>query len=80
MSEKQEIIDFPNLHLTLPVEALNLALDLERQDFLLKVRGESLVVTTQDGTKPQLSADQAAAIRRYKAHLLALVTAVEATP
>ena len=73
-----EILEFPNLDLTLPVEVVNLALDLERQDLLLKVRGENLVVSTQDGTKPQLSADQTGAIRRYKAHLLALVTAVDA--
>lgn len=72
-----EVIDLQSLHLTLPVEVVNLALDLERQDFLLKMRGETLVVTTKTGSKPSLSEDQATAIRRYKPHLLALVTAVE---
>ena len=76
--EKEKVLDFPNLHLTLPVEVVRLALDLERQEFLLKARGDTLVVTTKDGSKPSLREDQASAIWRYKPHLLALVTAVEA--
>ena len=72
-----EVIDLTNLHLTLPVDVDHLALDLERQEFLLKARGDILVVTTKDGRKPSISEDQASAIRRWKQHLMALVTAVE---
>lgn len=63
----------PNGGLTLPEEALVLALDLENRGCTLRQDGDRLRVLGPGGAKPELSAADVEAIRRWKAHLLALV-------
>ena len=58
--------------LATPVEPLALALDLDRRGITLRVEGDKLRVVGVDGAKPELSEAETAAIRRWKAHLIAL--------
>lgn len=56
--------------LSLPLEPLLLGLDLERRGFQLRREGsDTLVVTPPE----QLTADDCTRIRRWKAHLLAIL-------
>lgn len=58
--------------LTVPAEAYNLALDLDRRGMTFKVEEDRLRVSGPDG-KPDLSEAETAAIRKWKHHLIALV-------
>lgn len=62
----------PKGGLTLPLAAVELALDLERRDLKLSIEGDRLRVSGPNG-KPDLSPADVDAIRKYKAHLMALV-------
>jgi hypothetical protein len=66
----------PNGGLTLPEEALVLALDLENRGCTLRQDGDRLRVLGPGGAKPALSEGDVEAIRRWKAHLLALLAYV----
>ena len=57
--------------LTLPLEALRLALALEDRGATFAVDGEDLVV---DGPAGFLTEDDQLAIRRWKRHLMAIAT------
>ena len=57
--------------LTVPAEAYNLALELEKRGLALRVEGDRLRVSGPDG-KPDLSEADTTAIRRWKPHLIAL--------
>jgi hypothetical protein len=57
--------------LTLPLEALRLALALEDRGATFAVDGEDLIV---DGPPGFLSEDDRAAIRRWRLHLKAIAT------
>lgn len=57
--------------LTVPAEAYNLALDLERRGLTLRVEEDRLRVSGPDG-KPDLSEAETTAIKRWKPHLIAL--------
>ena len=66
--------------LTVPLDAYNLAHELLTQRGLLLVQvGDKLRVRQQDGSAPVLSADDQARIRKWKAHILALL-AYQAPP
>jgi hypothetical protein len=60
--------------LTVPREAFDLLLNLERRELLLRADGEMLRVSGPGGAKPELSADEAAAIKKWKRHLMTLIT------
>jgi hypothetical protein len=57
--------------LAVPVTALQLALDLESRGIVLTVEGRDLVV---DDPAEQLGEGDRALIRRWKLHLMAIVT------
>ena len=59
--------------LTVPVEAFVLAHELSRRDLILRVQGDLLRIQGPGGTKPDLSPEDMAKIRRWKAHLIALL-------
>lgn len=59
--------------LAVPVEPLVLALEFEQRGIGLRVEGDKLRVVGPNGAKPELTEDEIAAIRRWKAHLVALV-------
>lgn len=65
---------------TVPVDALNLGLSLEARGLILKVEGDRLRVRGPGGVKPDLSSEDAEQIRRWKFHLMALVTYVAPEP
>jgi TubC N-terminal docking domain len=56
--------------LTVPVEALLLALDLESRGVRLALDGDALLV----GPRGRLTDEDRASIRRWKPHLLAIVS------
>jgi hypothetical protein len=57
--------------LTLPLPAVELAIDLERRGLQLRVeKGDVLCV----GPRDRLTDEDRAALRRWKAHVLALLT------
>ena len=63
----------PTGGLIVPLDAYNLALELERRDLTLRQVGDSLRIQGPHGTKPDLSAGDVDRIRRYKFHLFALM-------
>ena len=64
----------PTGGLTLPIEVIRLACSLEERSFVLSQHGESLRVQGPNGTKPDLTPEETILIKRYKGHLLALLT------
>lgn len=65
----------PTGGLTVPLDAYNLAHELLTQRALLLVQvGDKLRVRNRDGTAPALSADDQARIRKWKHHILAMLT------
>ena len=63
----------PTGGLTVPVDAYNLILELERRDLILSQVGDTLRIQGPKGTKPELSAADVERIKRYKHHLLVLL-------
>ena len=59
--------------LAVPVEALNLALELEDREYTLVAEGDRFRVVGPRGQKPLLSEIHKAMITRWKAHLIAIV-------
>ena len=59
--------------LTVPGAAYRLISDLIGRDYSLRQEGEMLRIAGPNGSKPELSADEIAGIKRYKAHLLAMI-------
>ena len=65
----------PSGGLTVPLDAYNLAHELLTSRGLILVQvGDKLRVRQQDGSAPILSADDQARIRKWKLHLLALLS------
>ena len=65
----------PTGGLTVPLDAYNLAHELlTTRELLLVQVGDKLRVRNRDGTVPTLSADDQARIRKWKAHLLAMLS------
>ena len=60
--------------LTVPAEAFRLAHQLSGRGLVVTVDGDRLRVSGPQGTKPELSEAEIAGIRRWKPHLIALVT------
>mgnify|MGYP001581332032 CR=1 FL=1 len=63
----------PNGGLDCPVEAFTLFHQLLNRDLTLAVDGDRLRVSGPHGSKPALSEGETAAIRKWKAHLQALL-------
>ena len=60
--------------LVVPLDAYRLLFELVDRDFMLSQRGEALLVVGPNGTKPDLSAPDIARIKRWKYHILAMLT------
>jgi len=60
----------------LPIEAIELAIDLESRGVRLQRSAEKLMVVCDDG-RPVLSDDERSTIRQFKGHLLELVSYCE---
>lgn len=60
--------------LTVPTEAFTVAHGLMNRGFDLKVEGDRLRVVGIGGAKPDLSAEDVERIKRWKFHLIALVS------
>lgn len=59
---------------SVPVEAFRLAQDLiTTRGLVLRQEGDLLRVSNPDGSRPDLSPEDVEAIRKWKAHLLALI-------
>ena len=75
MTEFVTLAAGPTGGLTVPLDAYNLAHELLTQRGLLLVQvGDKLRVRQQDGSAPTLSAEDQARIRKWKHHILALMT------
>ena len=66
----------PKGGLTVPVAAYNLIFALVNRDLVLTQHGESLRVQGPNGTKPDLTPEETALIKRWKFHLIALINYV----
>jgi hypothetical protein len=72
LASERQYISLPGL--TLPIEPWLLLLDLEARDFSIRRDGDDLIVAP----RVRLTGADCAALRRWKAHLLALVDRCEA--
>ena len=59
--------------LTVPEEPYRLVFALQDRGLTLTADGETLRVAGPNGSKPELSADDTVAIRKWKSHLMALL-------
>ncbi len=72
-TEFVHLLPGPTGGLDVPLEAYALISDLISRDLTLRQEGESLRIAGPNGGKPDLSATDVDGIKRYKAHLLAML-------
>lgn len=66
----------PNGGLDIPLDAYNLMFELESRDLVLSAEGDMLRIKRSDGGKPEFSESEVTRIKKYKAHILAMLAYV----